>query len=436
VANSNSNHQFHPFYSELLLTFLTTFITSKSSSLRNFMVTLALLLIVMAVWNRPTLIDDNNEYGLMAIALASHSTPDIRAADLSKAQQLLPQFSAALSAIEQGMRAHHEVPNNSGFYRGRNGSYFAIHFFAYSALAAVPFKVLQAAGLPPFKCFQIVNLTFVFILGLSLYRLFGSSLKALLGAGLFMLCGGMLYWNLSTPECMCAAALLAGLILFCSGAPLLGCVLAGLAATQNPSIVFFFAFASLLHLCQHYQAGKGWRVNLANSLQPPALLGLVAGATLAVLPVLFNLYQFSVPSIIAKISTNPELFSLIRLHSFFFDLNQGMIIGIPGVLAALVLWGWCSQLTRQGAAVIVSAATFTLAMALPALIVQNWNSGAIGMMRYVFWSAMPIVYALLYQLSQSARWPTTLMLIVVLIQTTSMVSARSYFFWEFSPMAV
>jgi hypothetical protein len=74
-------------------------------------------------------------------------------------------------------------------------------------------------------------------------------------------------------------------------------------------------------------------------------------------------------------------------------------------------------------------------MALPALIVQNWNSGAIGMMRYVFWSAMPLVYALLYLLHQSARWPTTLLLIVALIQTTCMVSARSYPFWEFSLLA-
>ena len=67
-------------------------------------------------------------------------------------------------------------------------------------LAAIPFKLLQLAGLPPYKCFQIVNLGFIFILGLALFRLFGCARRAMFGVGLFMLCGGVLYWNWCSPE--------------------------------------------------------------------------------------------------------------------------------------------------------------------------------------------------------------------------------------------
>jgi hypothetical protein len=408
----------------------------SNSAAWRFRLTLALLLAALLVLFRPTQNGDVVEYSLTTIALASHATPEIRLSDIAAGKQLLPGLAEPYEQLERGMRENHERLY-AAFTRGRDGNVYAVHFFGYSALAAVPYKLLQMAGLPPFKCFQVVNLAAIFILGLSLYRLFGSATRALLGLALFMLCGGALYWNWSSPECLSAAALLSGLILFTTGAPVAGALLAGLAAQQNPTILFFFGFAPLLQVCLHYQRDAGLRANLARALPRRYLLGLGAGLALFALPPLFNLWQFGVPNIIAKLFSNPALIGLTRLQSFYFDLNQGMIIGIPGVLAALAAWGWRLHDggARRAAVALALCAVFTLALAVPALAVLNWNSGAAGVMRYAFWASMPFVFALLWRLRHSARWPLALLLGVGLVQGACVVSAKSYGYVEFSPLA-
>jgi hypothetical protein len=404
---------------------------------RQFFLTLTLLLGVCIVTVSPQLDGDVDEYAAMTIAFAEHDTPDIRISDLEKARALLPQFSHAFNATIQGIQTHLEIPK-AGFFRGNDGRYYAIHFFVYSALAAIPFKLLESVGLPPFKCYQIVNMAFVLVLGLVLFRMFSSNARALVGLGLFMLCGGMFYWNWSSPECMSAAMLLAGMILFTSGAPMRAGILLGLAAMQNPTIIISVAFAPLLSLITHYQVGIGWRENIVHALEPRILAAIGAGGTLFAMPLLFNFYQFGVPSIIAKIATDPNFMSVARLHAFFFDLNQGMVVSIPGVLLGIVVWGRHSQLVsqdRQNGFMIATVAAMTFVMALPALSVHNWNSVAAGSMRYAFWGAMPLLFGMLWHLRQNAHWPLTLVLTVTLLQGAAMGSALRYSYLEFSPLA-
>jgi hypothetical protein len=251
-----------------------------------------------------------------------------------------------------------------------------------------------------------------------------------------MLCGGWLYWSWTSPECVSAAALLAGMLLFASGAPVAGAVLAGLAGQQNPTILFFFGFAPLLLLLQNHRRGDSLPASLKAVLGKRTLLGLAAGMAVFALPPLFNLYQFGVPNIIAKLFSDPKLIGLVRLESFYFDLNQGMIIAIPAVFAALLLWGWGgAQEARRGALVLGACTLFTLALALPALAVLNWNSGAAGVMRYAFWAAMPFLFALLLRLRERARWPVPLVLGLGAVQFACMMHATSYDYVEFSPLA-
>lgn len=405
----------------------------KPLSLRQFALLLAALLALLAIATPPRPDGDFEEYAAMTAALAAHATPAIRAADLQTAAALAPAVSAPYAILAEGMRKGLEIPRY-GFNRGRNGGYFAIHFFAYPALAALPFRLLQAGGMDPLRCFQLVNLGFVWLLGLCLFRLFGSSAKASAGVVLFMLCGGALYWNWSSPECMSAAALLSGLILFSTGAPLAGGLLAGLAAMQNPPVGLFFGFAPLLQLALHYDPQQGWRAAVRNALRLPNLLGMLAVLALALVPIAFSLWQFGVPSLIAKYSTDRELIGAHRLVSFFFDLNQGMLIGVPALLAALLFWGWRRQPVRN-LIVLGLSCVFVAALAVPALSAQNWNSGASGMMRYAFWGAMPLLFAFLLRLRDHARWPQVLVAAVALGQLMCTVTAQQYGYLELSPLA-
>jgi hypothetical protein len=85
--------------------------------------------------------------------------------------------------------------------------------------------------------------------------------------------------------------------------------------------------------------------------------------------------------------------------------------------------------------VLAACALFTLALAVPALAVLNWNSGAAGVMRYGFWAAMPFVFALLVRLAERPRWPAALVAALGVVQAAAMASALSYSYVEFSPIA-
>ena len=399
----------------------------------RFPVSLLVLFSALLIVVRPNFNGDVVEYSLTTIAVADHGTPDIRLDNIATATSMLPRFAAPYAELERGMRAGSEKVY-AAFARGREAKVYAIHFFGYSALAAIPYKMFDSVGVDPMKGFVAVNLMALFILGLCLRRLFGSDLKAWAALLLFMLCGGDQYWQWTSPECMSAAALLSGLILFCTGAPMRGALLAGLAATQNPTILAFFFFAPLLKLCLHYDSAASMRDNAMRTLPVgPTIAALVAGVAVFALPILFNLYQFGVPNIIARLFSDPSFVGMTRLVSFFFDLNQGMIVAIPGVLLALALWGWRNP--RREAVALALCCAFTLTLVIPALAVLNWNSDAAGVMRYAFWSSMPIVFALLWRLRQNGRWPLPLLVVVFAIQALCTWSARTYSYVEFSPAA-
>lgn len=377
------------------------------------------------------------EYSLVTIAMAKRGTPDVRLEDIADGRRVVPGLAPAYDILEKGMRAG-DQQLYAAFARGREGKVYAVHFFGYPALAAIPYKAFDAAGINPLKAFHLLNMVGVFILGLAMRRLFGTDRRAFAGVGLFLLCGGILYLPWTSPELLSASALLAGLIFYLTGAPVAGSVLAGFAGMQNPTIVFFFAFAPLLHLVIGYDKAAGLRANLLRVLGKRYLLGLAAGMAVFAVPPLFNLWQFGVPNIIAKLFSDATLIGPTRLHSFFFDLNQGMMIGLPAVLLMLAFWGWRSNPRGVGRELAIGlvCAAFTLALAIPALAVLNWNSGAAGIMRYAFWSAMPLLLVLLLRLRNSVRWPSALLAAVMVAQLGAMLHARSYGYVEFSPLAL
>jgi len=399
----------------------------------RFPLLLAVACLAMLVLFGPRYRGDVSEYTATTVAMADHGSPDVRLQDIARVRAIAPGLAdEPFDHLERGMRAGDEKLY-AAFVRGKDGDVFTVHFFGYSLLAAPAFKLFEALGVPPFKAFQVVNLAAIFVLGLALRRFFGSARKAWAGLGLFMLCGGGLYWNWTSPECVSAAGLLAALLLFTSGAPLAGALMAGLAGQQNPTIVFFFAFAPLVRLWLEWQPGLGLGANLRRQVNLKTIVALAAGVAVIALPPLFNLYQFGTPNIIARLFSDPEHIGAVRLLSFYFDLNQGMIVGVPALVAALLLALPCAGRQVRGA--LALALLFTLALALPALAINNWNSAASGVMRYAFWAAMPLLFVLFVLLRTSARWPRTLVVGVTVLQAAAMAHAASYSYVDFSPVA-
>jgi hypothetical protein len=385
------------------------------------------LILALPLRKSATLAGDVDEYVLMTIAVASHASAEIRAADIATAKRVMPfYFTPRLEKLEAGIASGRADPV-PGFYRGGDGNTYAIHFFAYSALAALPYKLLAAVGANPLKCYQVLNLLAMYGLGLSLFRYFGGAARAFAGLGLFMLAGGFLYGNWSSPEILSAAALLAAFLWFAMGAPLIGGALAGLAAMQNPTIVFALAFLPLLNVWQQRSLAPLWR--------PRMLAGLALGGLLFAWAPLFNLAKFGTPSIIAKVAASSELVGGTRLFSLFFDLNQGMIVAIPAVTVMLLCWGWRRGSWRRELQLLLLCGAATLAFCVPALSVVNWNSGAAGVMRYAFWAAMPLLFVLLHRLRGMPAWPRAGMAALLLVQALAMALGMRYTHVQFSPLA-
>ena len=389
----------------------------------RFAAVLAVVLLALFALTPPLPNGDFVEYGVTTAAFARHATPSLHYDDLQDAARLSPPHAPFFDKLAAGIARAEEIPQ-FGFNRSHQGRYFAIHPWGYSAMAAPAYVVLDALGLPALKCFQFVNLAMVFVLGLCAFRLFQSAWRAAVVLVLFALCGGALYWNWCSPECMSAAALLSSLILFSTGAPLRAGLLAGLAAMQNPSIVFVAAFAPFLSAAV---AGGSWRgVFTLRYAAALVLIGLMFA-----MPFVFSQLQFGVPSLIKQYATSPELITWNRLHSLFLDLNQGMVVGVPALMAAVLAGGW----RRRTVWITALCVALVLAMVFPALSARNWNSGAAGMMRYAFWAAMPLLFALLMMLRAAPKWPHALVAAVVLVQAGAWWHARHYDYVDLSPLA-
>jgi hypothetical protein len=397
---------------------------------------IALLSLAALLLTRPTKSGDFQEYALMTIAVASHGTPDIRLPDLEVSSVLSPETGFAVvhdklrTGIQQGIP--HPFP---GFIRGSDGGLYAIHFFAYPAMAALPFKLIDSVGGQPFKAFQIVNLAALAILTIALHRFTGSVGRAVFGTIFFLLSGALLYSNWCSPEFFSACALLSGLLFGLLGRPYLAALLAGVAAMQNPPLVFFSVFAPLIRIChvyadEHVSVGAALRKVLTRH----TIFASVLQVALAALPVLFNLAKFGVPSVIAVYATNPVLITPARLLSFFFDLNQGAIVGLP-VAMALVLVQLVARKRLRWLPHLLAAVLFSVAMAIPSLSTVNWNSGASGMMRYALWGGMPLLYLALTYLQRLPRWPLALVAAILVVQAGMVKYVRSYTHVEFSPAA-
>lgn len=406
---------------------------SRASPHARFRALLAAFLLLLLAVTRADQNGDFAEYGAMAVALAAHGTPAITAADARAMGQLAPDFAPQFDQLARGIEAGLPIPA-SAFVRGRDGGTYSIHFFAYSALVALPLKLLGALGMAPFKAYQVVNLAFIFLVGLCCLRLFASARRAALGVALFFLCGATLYWNWFSPELVSAASLLSGLILFVTGAPLRAGLLVGLAAMQNPSIVLAAAFAPLLKVAVDHAAGTPWRAAAAALLAPRIVAALALMAAGVVLPALFNAWAFGVPSLLARETTDPQLIGLVRLRAFFFDLNQGMLIGMPGLFVFLA-WQAARRAGARQRALLGLCAALVLALAVPTLSTGNFNSGATGLMRYAFWGAMPLLFAALVLLRGAARIAVVPVALLLLVQFASSWEARRYSHVAFSPLA-
>lgn len=277
-----------------------------------------------------------------------------------------------------------------------DGRLYAWHFFAYPLINVPAYKLLQTLDLDVLKAFQLTNAVLV---ALSLvYTLVLSRLSCAVRwfiAGGLIFSSASIYFQWTHPEIFSAVLVLLASIGLVEQRYPFAALMAALSSLQNPSsallIIAVFG-AQAWDLRGHYGRGLLTRTSLF------ALSASVAAATVALTPYVWSIVQFGTPNPIA--SSGYILFSNInlrRLISFVFDLNQGLIVGLPLLLWAIpvaLLARMASIFTTGRASILKREDWLLLAfvlMALPTLVQINWNGGHSVFLRYGAWSGMALL---------------------------------------------
>ena len=347
--------------------------------------------------SKARLIGDGLEYLTMAQGFVAHGSPELRRSDVD-AFQAMPAQALARARLQPAMmhgaidRLEQGATVELGYARARDGSIQAIHFWLYSLLAAPFFALVALFGQNPFMALVALNLA---ILALSAWRvrasLPGAGLPEL---GLLLLMGPMYYTVWSGPEVMAGCCVLLAVLAALRRDLPASVALAGLGATQNPSIAGLIVAAGAYWLL--------YRLFPAAALFPAADPArgrmrdgalVVAGLVAAGLPWLHNLRTFGVPSIIGRYYNDASLVTPERMFSFLFDLNQGLLIGFPALLSCFAVIVLRLQRPQRRAWLLHAAIALllTLGLALPTLSASNWNSGSLVVSRYAYWASMPML---------------------------------------------
>jgi hypothetical protein len=354
---------------------------------------------------------DCGEYLLMARAFAAHATPDIRVEDAIWVSEHEPRLRDLLSPLLMGIPADEPVLLSSIFH-APNGSHYSLHFWFYSLLC-VPFLWLTSAvGAYPIVACALVNACATIVAGAYLQRSLSPSWLGKASPYLFLLAGTTYYLGWTGPETLTAAAVVVSVVAAVTRDAGLASLAAGAAATQNPSTAALIPFAASAWVLLRVRPGLSLSAEaVARPLDRRTWILAASGVALVLLPYAFFLAVFGKPSLIGEHATSSALIGWERAWSLVFDLNQGMLIGVPGVLIGLLiaLVGALRARGSRRAPLLWSAATLAVTgvLIVPALAPHNWNSGASVLMRYAYWSSMPLlalVLLLTARLPRRLRW--------------------------------
>lgn len=368
---------------------------SMSSTGRTAYWAIFALATILAATVRSHLDGDGAEYLMMAHAFATHGSASLTLADFAQVGNVLngridpAGHKLFLQVVDELGRNPPGLPY-FGFARTASGEIYSIHFWAYSLMAAPFYAIATLLGIRPTLCFPLLNLA---LLAASILHLRKSLPRASSTAAIVFLSLGTIYYLRWTgPEVLTACCAFSATICVLRRDTGLAIFLAGLGATQNPSLALIIPLIGVHRLAAIRLPALATLPLVARGAASDLLL-IAAGIVAALSPYAFYYNAFGVPSLIAPYFTDLALVTPRRALSLLFDLNQGMVVGIPGVFIGLAaIAAVRSALDRQVAAAnALFALVASCLIAAPALAAINWNSGALVMLRYAYWAAMPLV---------------------------------------------
>lgn len=357
---------------------------------RSIFVLGAVLLLGFAIFAVPVRHGDGHEYSVTAQAFLNHFSPDIRVEDIAEREHQLRLFpsQAYVPEIFQSLKRmiSEESEECWRVYRAGNGKYYGLHFWAYTAYVAGVEVISSFLGANPLAGFQIANaLLFIIVLGYGLFAVQASLGRRLALIAAFFLGGALFYLKWTHPEVFIAAFLFIGFTALYQRSFKVAFPCLALAATQVVTLWTVFATVPLLILLQ-YRAESIDQIRMLSKKWWVWFCAILPASSLV-----FYYIHYGTMSLIGADFTDIRLASFSHLYSFWFDLDQGVFVGVPWLLPVLFVFLFrikkISQKCRQD---LVTAVFGALCICVPLLAQVDVNSGQSVFRRYALYAVCPL----------------------------------------------
>ncbi|WP_414752407.1 hypothetical protein [Anabaena sp. CCY 9910] len=358
-----------------------------------------IVLILYCLKTNPIRQGDGYEYALILQGFFNHFSPDIREGDITSLIKIVETQPSSydVKVLQGTLEALRNGENEIylGILKSTRGEYFGYHFWLYPLINLPAKAFLAVLGLNELKAFQLTNAIFIsFTLVYVLLFSRQSPLVRWVIALLYLAGCVFFYLRWPHPEVFIAASILISGCAFLEQRIYIAAIAATLATLQNPSVVFLLASILIFFVLKNFKS------NIVNNplqfIKKHIWLALIAASSL--FPYGFFYYHYQIPNLIAKRGfVNPSLISWERFTSTLFDLNQGLIVGFPGLMIGvliLLVYRVLLVVIKKKQPAFNQSDVLLVAFFLmlqPTLSQTNWNHGQEIFSRYAFWAAMALI---------------------------------------------
>ncbi|AIO33465.1 putative membrane protein [Burkholderia cenocepacia] len=362
------------------------------SSKKFFWISLILIVFFAGVSLRgaqPNITGDGLEYTLMSQAILNHGTPDITPDDYRELQSYRGDTGTNVAAVA----ARSSLSTSPPFFRDGSGRYYSYHFWLYSLFVVPFFFVAKLFGVATPWAFLATNMVFAVAASCAICMWNGVVREQrLLLLTLFWCCGTIPYVRWTHPEVFSASLLVISIVMALSRKFVTSAIVAALVAQQNPPVLFLVAALLLIDFYTN--------VTRTGSIVPSVrkMVAWLVCVALTSLSIIFFFIHFRTGSLIANSGgAKTELISIGRIWSFYFDLNQGVVVLLwPLLIIVPMMIGYAVASRRIGSVncgLVACLVIASLMLAIPSVSTLNFNHGSSFISRYAYWASIPLLFA-------------------------------------------
>ncbi|WP_146126348.1 hypothetical protein [Burkholderia multivorans] len=344
----------------------------------------------LSLWKiQPNISGDGLEYTLMTQAFIGHGSPNITPDDYREVQSYKGDVGTNIPAVA----AYYSLSSSPPYFRDPHGQYYSYHFWLYSLFVVPLFFLTKLFGLATPWAFVATNLVFALAASYAICacRDVGREQRLLL-LSLYWSCGTIPYIRWTHPEVFSASLLAISMVMALRRRYVLAAIAAAMVAQQNPPVLLLVVILFFIDFYINFRQ--------SGAIFPPIskVIGWSTCIAVASMSIIFFFIHFRTGNLIAHSgSASVDLISVGRLLSFYFDLNQGLIVLLWPLLLivpSLVVYGFLrGSLKVQHFSLAGALLCASIVLALSAISTTNFNSGASFVMRYAYWASVPLLFS-------------------------------------------